>query len=160
MVQILNIITVTFLILLISNIGTQTSAQNDPPTKLYQFSPEIGKGKSFEWEVKNYFYEHTFEGTDRSPSNFINTDNQFSSILKIKVDFNNRQINETFMWTPSDNYFSGFWGGSRMLQNGNLFGIFGSTFHKSNTEFGGVAIEVNNEVEVSTMFAFCVICFY
>jgi hypothetical protein len=45
--------------------------QGQTDSSFYELSPEIEKGRTFQWKIVNYIYEHTFNGIKRDQGNFI-----------------------------------------------------------------------------------------
>ena len=105
--------------------------------------------------IENLFYHaHAVEQID--DNTFILFDNDYynltqtdmnsekkSRIIEIKINETTMTANESWVWNPSQDYYSKVWGDADRLPNGNRLGTFGTTSHP-NTNISARLVEVNN----------------
>ena len=105
--------------------------------------------------IENLFYhahaveqidENTFIIFDNDYYNLTQTDmnsEKKSRIIEIKINETTMTANESWVWNPSQDYYSEMWGDADRLPNGNRLGTFGTTSHP-NTNISARLVEVNN----------------
>ena len=106
-------------------------------------------------KINLFYHAHAVEKID--DNKFMIFDNDYhnitdplsrtSRLVEITIDENTMTANETWTWEGSGGYYSGYWGDSDPLPNGNVFGTFGTFDHLGYTGIGARMIEVNRSGE-------------
>jgi hypothetical protein len=90
--------------------------------------------------------ENKFLLFDNDVHNQTNAANHESRLVEITIDEDKMQLNETWVWVASEEYWSSIWGDCDLLPNGNKLGVFGYTTYIGKSE-GAKIVEVNNNGE-------------